>query len=58
MAKELGEVGEWVASMHWKITDACKGEAQAIANAKAEVENLKKSFQAKIKDLKETNNQI
>lgn len=50
---KLGKASKWVALMLQKMIDAHQGEVQAIANAKAKVVNLKRSFQAKIKDLKE-----
>lgn len=41
-----------MASMHRKVSDACRGEAQAISNAKAKIVKLEKSFWGEIRDLK------
>lgn len=56
---KIVEVGKWVATIHWKMNDACEGEARAIVNTRAKVVDLKKKIQAEIKDLKkETNDWI
>lgn len=46
---KLGKVSMWVALMHQKMTNACKGEARAIANAKVEIANLKRASKLKSK---------
>lgn len=57
-AIRLGKASKWVASRHRWMTNTHRGE-EAMVLAKAEVAYLKKSFQAKIKDLKEdANNQV
>lgn len=49
---KLEEVGSYLASMRQKVEVACQGEAQVVLNAKAEIAELEKNIQAKIKDLK------
>lgn len=48
-----------MALMHRRMSDARRGKAQAILDAKVEIIELKKCFQAKIRDLNiEANYQI
>lgn len=56
LAIKLREASEWVASMHQQMIDARQAKVKAIVSAKAKVANLKKRFHAKIKDLKEDDN--
>lgn len=48
-AKKLKDANEWMAIMNQRMTHAHQGESKS----KAEIANLKESFQAKTKDLKE-----
>lgn len=56
---KLVEVGSHLTSMNWKLEAARAGEARAIANTETKIAELKKSFEATIKNLKtKANSQI
>lgn len=49
---KLGEVGSHTASMHQKVSDTCRGDSQAISNAKAEIAELNKTSRLKLRILR------
>lgn len=48
---KLGEMGSNMVSMHQRMNDTRHGETQGISDAKTKIIELKKSFQAEIRDL-------